>query len=108
FYAWGKRVCDCIHSNGHWSDMTDPASGYPMFTPRGTSLYPDVDGAVRLLRYSTTLVGCCKVLSHPRWGSRNYPATLFTTAPLSLVEEALEKACLGESGVVKGVVADVE
>ena len=44
-------------------------------------MYPDVQGNERLLRYPCTQAGCCKVLLHPLWGSRNYPGTLFSLAP---------------------------
>ncbi|KAI9356975.1 hypothetical protein DFJ73DRAFT_821665 [Zopfochytrium polystomum] len=92
FFMWAHEVCEFIHRTGHWADFTDPASGYPVYTPRGTTLYPDVDGSSRLLRYVTQDVGCCRVLSHPKWGSRNYPATLFTTAPVELLQQALDFA----------------
>ena len=36
--------------------------------------------------------GCCKVLLHPTWGSAVYPATLFTTAPLDKLLEAIAEA----------------
>ncbi|KAJ1565714.1 hypothetical protein HK096_011372 [Nowakowskiella sp. JEL0078] len=75
----------------YWADLTDPASGYPLFSPRGLSLYPDVDGAQRLLKYQTELAGCCRIILHPKWGTRNYPATMFTTAPLNVVEDILGK-----------------
>eukprot|EP00842_Homolaphlyctis_polyrhiza_P002893 jgi/Hompol1/3604/HPOL_006674-RA len=92
FYAFGKLFCEFLHAHGHWADLTDPASGYPVYSDRGTSLYPDVDGCARLLKYATHLAGCCRVLDHPVWGTRSYPATMFTTAPLELTRQALEHA----------------
>ncbi|KAJ3122828.1 hypothetical protein HK098_002442 [Nowakowskiella sp. JEL0407] len=77
------------HSPSYWADLTDPASGYPLFSPRGLSLYPDVDGAQRLLKYQTDLVGCCRILLHPKWGTKNYPATMFTNAPIGVVESVM-------------------
>ncbi|KAI9217968.1 hypothetical protein BC828DRAFT_389870 [Blastocladiella britannica] len=72
-----------------WFDFTDPASGYPMLTAPGPSLYPDVHGAQALLRYDVMNVGCCKVLLHPTWGSKVYPATCFSTAPASVLVECI-------------------
>ncbi|KAI8620965.1 hypothetical protein BC830DRAFT_380064 [Chytriomyces sp. MP71] len=89
FSSWGRYVITRIRSHGFWADMTDPASGYPVYTPRGTSLYPDVDGSSILLKYPTHLVGCCRIVSHPVWGTRNYPATLFTTCPPELLASIL-------------------
>jgi hypothetical protein len=32
----------------------------------------------------------CKILLHPQWGGAVYPATLFTDAPFTIVEEILK------------------
>ncbi|KAI8808860.1 hypothetical protein BJ742DRAFT_806657 [Cladochytrium replicatum] len=76
-----KQLLSSDNKNGQeprcWVDFTDPASGYPVWSPRGASLYPDVDGGVRLMKYNTVLAGCCKILQHPLWGTKNYPGTLF-------------------------------
>nr|KAJ3419578.1 hypothetical protein HK105_006784 [Polyrhizophydium stewartii] len=92
FLAFGKLFCGWLHERGFWADMTDPASGFPVYSDRGTSLYPDVDGCARLLRYATHLAGCCRVLDHPVWGTHSYPATMFAAAPVELVRQALEYA----------------
>jgi len=34
-----------------------------------------------LLRYDMIDTGCCKLISHPDWQTKVYPATLFTSAP---------------------------
>ncbi|KAI8850284.1 hypothetical protein BC829DRAFT_442314 [Chytridium lagenaria] len=89
FCKWVEIVRARLSELGYWADATDPASGYPMYTPRGTSLYPDVDGAHRLLRYPTLQAGCCRVISHDQWGTRSYPATFFTTAPADVLVKVL-------------------
>ncbi|KAJ3192869.1 hypothetical protein HK101_005816 [Irineochytrium annulatum] len=104
FFSWGKRMCYHLRKMGHWADLTDPASGYPMDTDRGVSLYPDVDGAAVLLKYATVQAGCCRVIAHPRWGTKCYPATLFTTAPFDDVKAALRDVAfeLGGGGGEEG------
>ncbi|KAJ3172887.1 hypothetical protein HDU87_007723 [Geranomyces variabilis] len=82
---WAKAVVMSVRRLGFWADLTDPASGYPNFSPRGGSLYPDVDGSVALLGYHTIQAGCCRVLVHPQWGTRNYPSTVFSAAPLDVM-----------------------
>jgi Methylmalonic aciduria and homocystinuria type D protein len=73
---------------GHWTDATDPATGAAVFgTP--AALYSDVPPISRLLRYSTMDAGGCSILLHPTWGSSVYPATAFTTAPLTELVRAL-------------------
>lgn len=91
FYIWAGTVCHQLRRQGYWADITDPASGYPVFSERGASVYPDVCGAQRLLRYDVMNTGCCRVLLHPRWGSRVYPATLFAIAPEDVVEMTISE-----------------
>ena len=54
--------------------------------------YSEVDGFSVLLHFKTHSAGMCEVASHPRWGTRFYPATIFTTAPYDI----LRKILLGE------------
>ena len=60
-----------------------------MLSEAGGQVYPDVVGAQMLLRYDTVDAGCCRVLLHPRWQSRCYPATVFTTADVATVRRLL-------------------
>jgi hypothetical protein len=85
-----------------------------MNSARGSLVYPEVEGSQLLLGYplinvirlfslfplfivyylicclflSSSLIqmGACTLLSHPTWRTASYPATLFTTAPLDLVQ----------------------
>ncbi|KAF9357077.1 hypothetical protein BGX26_004286 [Mortierella sp. AD094] len=82
FIRWSTALHQGLEILGYWSDMTDPASGFPSFSERGRDVYPDVEGCQLLLKYDFQNAGCCKVLLHPNWGSKIYPATFFTTAPL--------------------------
>ncbi|KAJ2781889.1 hypothetical protein H4R18_002595 [Coemansia javaensis] len=89
FYRWGAELVARLRARGHWADVTDPMSGMALFTACGPSLYPDVEGAEVLLRYTPFNLGNCFVLSHPHWGTHIYPATAFTLAPADVVAEAL-------------------
>ncbi len=80
-----------------WVDGTDPSSGFPLYSPRGTSIYPDVDGSVQMLKYSSEQAGCCRIVIHPKWGTRNYPCTLFTTATPERIELLLDSVLNGLS-----------
>jgi len=69
---------------------------YPMLslflqvlTARGPSPYPDVHGCLSLLPYQQIDFGGCTLISHPRWGTHAYPATLFTTAPFEVLRQIL-------------------
>eukprot|EP00039_Didymoeca_costata_P013840 m.216756 g.216756 ORF g.216756 m.216756 type:complete len:491 (+) comp15881_c0_seq9:1318-2790(+) len=90
FVEFGKKVCGLLREKQHWADLTDPCSGYPVIGERGSGLYPDVNGSWMLLRYDLIETGCCKLISHPKWGTKVYPATMFTTAPLDVVQSVME------------------
>lgn len=85
FYRWCTDVCDKLTEQGYWADFIDPCSGYPVRSARGASPYSEIDGLRTLLSYSTYSTGPCVVVSHPRWNTRCYPATMFTTAPVDVV-----------------------
>ncbi|GJJ70464.1 hypothetical protein EMPS_02813 [Entomortierella parvispora] len=91
FVRWSTALHQRLERRGYWSDMTDPASGFPCFSERGRDVYPDVEGCQMLLKYDFQNAGCCKVLLHPVWGSKIYPATFFTTAPLEALEQVIQE-----------------
>ncbi|KAG0054000.1 hypothetical protein BGZ83_012170 [Gryganskiella cystojenkinii] len=91
FVRWSTALHQGLEKRGYWSDMTDPASGFPCFSERGRDVYPDVEGCQMLLKYDFQNAGCCKVLLHPIWGSKIYPATFFTTAPLEALKEVIRE-----------------
>lgn len=62
-----------------------------MLTSDCNKVYSEVEGAQKLLKYNVMNAGCCKILLHPSYGSACYPATIFTTAPSSLVLSVIEK-----------------
>jgi len=94
FNAWADKVIARLAADGYWADTTDPCSGMPTNSRRGSAVFDDVAVHERLLHYATHTVGGasgipCKVISHPTWGSRAYPATLFAIAPLDALQKAL-------------------
>ncbi|RUS20595.1 hypothetical protein BC937DRAFT_94847 [Endogone sp. FLAS-F59071] len=93
FVTWGNTIIARLRLLGYWADLTDPASGYPLHSSPGASPYPDVQGTQTLLRYDVQSTGCCHILLHPTWGSRIYPATMFTDV---------------DPETFRGVVAEVE
>ncbi|RHZ80331.1 hypothetical protein Glove_137g126 [Diversispora epigaea] len=92
FVEWGKLICQKLKDREYWADLTDPASGYPIFSNRGPSMYPDVNGAEQLLKYSIQNVGCCNILLHPKWGSKVYPGTLFSNANLDEIKQVINES----------------
>ncbi|PKK76813.1 hypothetical protein RhiirC2_733357 [Rhizophagus irregularis] len=97
FVGWGKEISQKLRDRGYWADLTDPCSGYPIFSERGPSIYPDVQGAVELLKYDLHNAGCCHILLHPKWGSKVYPGTLFTTASDLELKQVISETIVSES-----------
>lgn len=95
FYEWSDQVRQQILAiyPQAWVDVTDPASGIARWGNQG-SLYSDVEGVVKCLKYETMDCGGCRILKHPSWKYSVYPATMFTTVPLQLLQHAL---CIVES-----------
>ena len=89
FVRWAAGVRARLAARGPWwTDWADPCSGLPSFTP-SAALYPEVDTMELLLRYRVDAAGACRVLLHPRWAGRVYPATLWSNAPLDALLEAM-------------------
>ena len=88
FRAWAEAMCAFLAQQGYFADYIDPCSGLPMYTT-STWVYSEVDGMELLLKYRSLNAGLCKILLHPEWGSAMYPASLFTLAPLEVIQQAL-------------------
>ncbi|KAI9308317.1 hypothetical protein BJ944DRAFT_260506, partial [Cunninghamella echinulata] len=91
FVSWGKSIVDRLRTVGMWADIMDPASGFPIYSEAGPTPYPDVQGTQTLTRYDIQNVGCCHILLHPKWKSKIYPSTLFTTAPHDVLVKVINE-----------------
>ena len=90
FMSFGAHLTRRIRSLGYWADYVDPCSGLPMLTMNCNKVYSEVDGMECLLSYRSYSAGFCKILTHPRWGSAVYPATIFAHCPVEVAKEVLE------------------
>lgn len=90
FMTFGQDICSRIRNEGYWADYIDPCSGLPMLTKSCNKVYSEVDGMEVLLNYRSYNAGFCKILTHPKWGSAVYPATIFLNAPFELVVSIVE------------------
>lgn len=89
FMEFGADISQKIRARGYWADYIDPCSGLPMLTLNCNKVYSEVDGMECLLNYRAYNAGFCKILTHPRWGSAVYPATLFAHCPEEVAREVL-------------------
>lgn len=90
FLTFGKYICEQLRAKGYWADYIDPCSGLPMMTLNCNKVYSEVDGMECLLNYKAYNAGFCKILTHPKWGSAVYPATIFAHAPAEIVTNLIE------------------
>ncbi|KAL3770339.1 hypothetical protein ACHAWU_003559 [Discostella pseudostelligera] len=90
FISFGKYICEQIRLKGYWADYIDPCSGLPMISLNCNKVYSEVDGMECLLNYKSYNAGFCKILTHPKWGSAVYPATIFAHAPVDVVKGLIE------------------
>lgn len=90
FVQFARRLKEALEAQGSfWTDCIDPCSGYAFFSERGPSGYNEVEGFETFCKMPSIQTGICKVLSHFQWKTYIYPATVFTTAPLHVVEKAI-------------------
>ncbi|CAB9510202.1 homocystinuria type D homolog, mitochondrial [Seminavis robusta] len=91
FIDFARDFCEKVLAQGYWADFIDPCSGLPMITTDCNKVYSEVDGMECLLHYKSHNAGFCKVLTHPKWGSAVYPATIFAYAPKQVVIRLLSE-----------------
>ena len=101
FITFGKYLCDELRTRGYWADYIDPCSGLPMISLNCNKVYSEVDGMECLLNYKAYNAGFCKILTHPKWGSAVYPATIFAHAPADVVKSLIESLPAGEENKMK-------
>jgi len=90
FIQLGREVCERINAKGYWADFIDPCSGLPMLSLNCNKVYSEVDGMEVLLNYKAYNAGFCKILTHPKWGSAVYPATIFLHCPIAVAKEVVQ------------------
>lgn len=88
FVSYAHELCAALRAKGHWADFTDPASGLLVLSP-GQRIWPEIQALERLRGYKMGQAGGCHILLHPRWGSKMYPASIFTDAPEQAVQGLL-------------------
>ena len=98
--ALGKHMRQSMSDKGYFLDYMDPTSGLAMNSNTNV-VYADITGCERILQMDVSTTGCCKLVSHSKWGTNIYPFTLFTTAPANIILEHLKLVNLSEDKVLK-------
>jgi len=74
------EVCGRLRGEGHFSDFIDPCSGTPHFSQHSSTTLSETDERMRLVGLKIEDLGCCKVLSHPKFGRNVLVGLVITNA----------------------------
>lgn len=83
FIQGAAEVCLAFEEAGFWADFIDPTSGKPFKGAHTNFTMFETDERYRKLGMEIRDLGCCKVISHPVWGTYSFIGTLFTDAPVT-------------------------
>lgn len=96
FIRFGCDVVFALQDQGYSSDLFDPRTGYPLLAPQDMTW--DDNAAVKaLLNYPLVSYQQCSLITHPIWEHHVYPATVATTATLSMLEFSLKQAIIKQN-----------
>jgi len=75
-----KEICGRLKEEGYWADFIDPSSGTPHFSSHTNHTLFETNESYRLLGFTIEDLGCCKVISHSKFGRNVFVATIVTNA----------------------------
>lgn len=75
-----KEVCGQLKEEGYWADFIDPCSGTPHYSAHSATTMFETDDRWRLLGFRIEDLGCCKVISHNRFGRHVFVGCVVTNA----------------------------
>eukprot|EP00092_Neocalanus_flemingeri_P025580 GFUD01027732.1.p1 GENE.GFUD01027732.1~~GFUD01027732.1.p1 ORF type:complete len:309 (-),score=86.41 GFUD01027732.1:567-1493(-) len=75
-----KEICGRLKEDGYWADFIDPCSGTPHFSGHTNTTMFETDEKFRLLGFRIEDLGCCKVISHAKFGRHVFVGCIVTNA----------------------------
>jgi len=99
FLKFGGAVVARLGKMGHWAEMFDPQTGWPVLSKPGQLKLDDVAVVQACLGYPLIDKGGCLGLQHPDWGNAVYPSILVSSAHPEIVESAALDLSLTSSGM---------
>ena len=75
---------------GFWCDFIDPSSGLPMHEGFTTDTLFETDERYKKLGFNIDDIGCCKIITHQKWGSHIFVGKLRFRQFLFLTYKCME------------------
>jgi len=76
-----KEICGRLKEEGYWADFIDPCSGTPHYGAHTNTTMFETDEKLRLLSgFRIEDLGCCKVISHAKFGRNVFVGCVVTNA----------------------------
>jgi len=86
-----KELCGRLKDDGYWADFIDPSSGTPHYSAHSNSTLFETSETYRALGFQIEDLGCCKVISHIKFGHHVFVTTVVTNCSVETdVMENLE------------------
>jgi len=99
FLKFGRSVVSQLYAMGHWAEMFDPQTGWPVLSDPGQLKLDDVAVVQACLGYPLLNSGGCLGIQHPDWGSAVYPSILVSSARPEIVESVASSLCIAASSM---------
>lgn len=80
FVETAQEMCQALEQEGFWADFVDPSSGSLHKAPFTHATFYETDERYQKLGFEIIDQGCCKVISHHKWGTRTYVGCVLTNA----------------------------
>ncbi|GBM21308.1 Methylmalonic aciduria and homocystinuria type D, mitochondrial [Araneus ventricosus] len=86
FITAAKAMTEFLGRRSFWADFVHPTTGKPHSSPLVDDTMFETDWRYRNFGLQIDDLGCCRIISHPIWGTNVFIGAIFTNAPLDCFE----------------------
>jgi len=80
FISTATEICHSLRAKNIWCDFIEPSSGQAYFGPYSNTTFFETDDRYNSLGFRIEDLGCCKVITHKKWGENVFVGSVVTTA----------------------------